>query len=67
MTKLKKRYSHFVFDLLFLSLLASFLPDDEVVREISAVPIPRSICSDTLTWGLLFTLTIRMKEVYWEV
>lgn len=34
-----------------LSLLASFLPDDEVVREISAVPIPRSICSDTLTWG----------------
>lgn len=38
-----------------------------MVREISAVPIPRSICSDTLTWGLLFTLTIRMKEVYWEV
>lgn len=34
-----------------LSLLASFPPDDEVVREISAVPIPRSICSDTLTWG----------------
>lgn len=33
-----------------LSLLAFFIPD-EVVREISAVPIPRSICSDTLTWG----------------
>src|SRR5512133_2290103 len=33
-----------------LSLLAFFLLV-EVVREISAVPISRIICFDTLTWG----------------